>query len=172
MIAHDEGMMDEGAASLRDRDMIARRRGGPFVHRCSLRVRLFSFCLSRERVLPPPPPPPRLALRPILRPRRVARVCRVHQGTRPNAPLSPSSSDSRCRVRRTRLQEKRAVRPLMPMSRLLTRRRLTFRRLHSRKNIVYATATIWQRRDCRGHFSELAREVDLASLHLKRLWTF
>lgn len=48
MIAYDEGMMDEGAASLRDRDMIARRRGGPFVHR----VRLFSFCLSNVRVSP------------------------------------------------------------------------------------------------------------------------
>lgn len=45
VIAHDEGMMDEGAASLRDRDMIAHRQGGPFVHQV-LRVRLFSFCLS------------------------------------------------------------------------------------------------------------------------------
>lgn len=31
-IAYDEGMMDEGAASLRDRDMIASKRGGLFVH--------------------------------------------------------------------------------------------------------------------------------------------
>jgi len=40
-------MMDEGAASLRDRDMIARRRGGPFVHRAST----FSLSTSRTRVL-------------------------------------------------------------------------------------------------------------------------
>jgi len=39
-------MMDEGAASLRDRDMIARRRGGPFVHRSST----FSLSTSRTRV--------------------------------------------------------------------------------------------------------------------------
>lgn len=29
MTMYDEGMMDEGAASLRDRDMIAGKRGGP-----------------------------------------------------------------------------------------------------------------------------------------------
>ena len=45
MIAYDEGMMDEGAASLCDRDMIARRRGGPFVHRYSVSV--FSLSISR-----------------------------------------------------------------------------------------------------------------------------
>lgn len=32
MTMYDEGMMDEGAASLRDRDMIAGKRGGPSVH--------------------------------------------------------------------------------------------------------------------------------------------
>lgn len=38
--------MDEGAASLRDRDMIARRRGGPFVHRVSI----FSLSASQTCV--------------------------------------------------------------------------------------------------------------------------
>lgn len=37
MTMYDEGMMDEGAASLRDRDMIAGKRGGP-----SVRVRVRS----------------------------------------------------------------------------------------------------------------------------------
>lgn len=36
MTMYDEGMMDEGAASLRDRDMIAGRRGGPSVRYFSL----------------------------------------------------------------------------------------------------------------------------------------
>lgn len=61
VIAHDEGMMDEGAASLRDRDMIARRRGGPFVHRYSVSVFSLSAsqtCVSSPsaRFLVPPPP--------------------------------------------------------------------------------------------------------------------
>lgn len=38
MTMYDEGMMDEGAASLRDRDMIAGKRGGP-----SVRARSFLF---------------------------------------------------------------------------------------------------------------------------------
>lgn len=43
--------MDEGAASLRDRDMIARRRGGPFVHRYTVSV--FSLSASRTCVSSP-----------------------------------------------------------------------------------------------------------------------
>ena len=46
MTMYDEGMMDEGAASLRDRDMIAGKRGGPSVR---VRVRVRSvFSLSRS----------------------------------------------------------------------------------------------------------------------------
>lgn len=41
MTMYDEGMMDEGAASLRDRDMIAGRRGGPS-------VRFFSLSFALE----------------------------------------------------------------------------------------------------------------------------
>jgi len=53
MIAHDEGMMDEGAASLRDRDMIACRRGGPFVHRTASCPSFLFLLLERvSRLLP------------------------------------------------------------------------------------------------------------------------
>lgn len=107
MIAYDEGMMDEGAASLRDRDMIARRRGGPFVH-C---VRLFSFCLSdvRLRFL--------FVLR-LLRPAyRIRRVCtserdRTHPCHRRLSDLVVVNTAAKT----TRAQSR------MPMSRLLMKK--------------------------------------------------
>lgn len=79
-IAHDEGMMDEGAASLRDRDMIARWRGGPFVHCYSVSI-FFPFCLLNVCLL---------SLCPLPRPfRRIPHIRRTYAGTQPDAPLSP-----------------------------------------------------------------------------------
>lgn len=162
-------MMDEGAASLRDRDMIARRRGGPFVHRCSRPSFLF-LPLENARLLLSP-----ASSRPAARRRAVARVRRVHQATWPNAPLSPSDLLVLFCNRRTR-QKLARIRPRMPMSRLLTRCLVTFRGLRSRKNIAaYATdsaTTVRRSRNRRGHFSQPAREVDLASPRFRCLRTF
>lgn len=52
MTMYDEGMMDEGAASLRDRDMIAGKRGGPSVHVHSV-FSFFRTRLARPRVFRP-----------------------------------------------------------------------------------------------------------------------
>lgn len=52
MTMYDEGMMDEGAASLRDRDMIAGKRGGPSVHVRSV-FSFFRTRLARLRVFRP-----------------------------------------------------------------------------------------------------------------------
>lgn len=52
MTMYDEGMMDEGAASLRDRDMIAGKRGGPSVHVRSV-FSFFRTRLARPRVFRP-----------------------------------------------------------------------------------------------------------------------
>lgn len=54
MTMYDEGMMDEGAASLRDRDMIAGRRGGPS-------VRFFSLSFTLEWLVQCVSPFPRSA---------------------------------------------------------------------------------------------------------------
>jgi len=90
VIAHDEGMMDEGAVSLRDRDMIARRRGGPFVHRYSVSV----FSLSASRTCVFSPFARLLVLPPSSFPSYSSYTSRIHR-THP----CHRTERSRCRVR-------------------------------------------------------------------------
>lgn len=54
MTMYDEGMMDEGAASLRDRDMIAGKRGGPSVRPWAPFSFFHTGPLTRPRVPRPP----------------------------------------------------------------------------------------------------------------------
>lgn len=148
MIAHDEGMMDEGAASLRDRDMIARWRGGPFVHCYSVSI-FFPFCLLNVCLL---------SLCPLPRPfRRIPHIRRTYAGTQPDAPLSPDwaislSCSVNATVKRTR------VRSRMPISRpgdLRSNVFADFACVDSRDHLNTVDSTIIQ--DLYECFSEIGR---------------
>lgn len=134
-----------------------------------LRVRLFSFYLSRERVSPRPPPA-HLALHPVSRPAAFVLVayvaCTKERGrTRPchrarailvvvSDDRGDHGGDSRCMTSHADVSSTHA--PPNDISRVPIAKiyRLCF---------ISDSATIWRSRNRRGHFNELAREVDLAS---------
>lgn len=94
MTMYDEGMMDEGAASLRDRDMITSKRGGPAVHpSVSLSFTrgwlVFASFAPRPSAAPSPPVTSSRTLQ------RTHRSSRTHPCHRPDR--------SRCHILRTRL---------------------------------------------------------------------